>query len=471
MSPAQIRSLARRCYRVSRDSSPGPSRPRSQSPNDWRCSPPSRRRSVPSMWSPPRPGCRSGRRSSRSSGRLRSMRFLNSVRRSSAARCPRRMSTFSSARLAGSTLRSTNGSRRVATSRRRRPARHPGRVRPHRARRSAAIEAGRRARRLRQQKQATYLKTWVDQTSGMWCIRGEFDPETGARLHNRLTATVEKLFHDATPRPRRAIRSTSSTTFVRSPWLPWSMASGAKSNGVDMSILIDATTLMHGVHDCSVIDCGLPIDLPIETIRRMACIAEITPIIVGADGVKLYLGRHHTPGDTRAAASATSDVPHVRGPGLLRRLGQRRHPPHQVLPQPRADRYRQPAAFVREAPSLRPRGWLAIHTGRPTAPSPSPFPTARRCATAHPRHSPHERPQNLAPDQEDTPMKIFVSTQSTKATCLGISRSCPTASLSVGTHSSATSRRPTGRVAGAAEPSAASSATRVRRRRWSSTRR
>jgi hypothetical protein len=58
-----------------------------------------------------------------------------------------------------------------------------------------------------------------------------------------------------------------------------------------MSILIDAATLSNGKHDGSIIDFGLPIDLPIETIRRMACLAEITPIIVGADGVKLHLGK------------------------------------------------------------------------------------------------------------------------------------------------------------------------------------
>jgi hypothetical protein len=57
-----------------------------------------------------------------------------------------------------------------------------------------------------------------------------------------------------------------------------------------MSILIDAITLINGKHDHSIIDFGLPIDLPIETIRRMACDADITPIIVGADGVHLHLG-------------------------------------------------------------------------------------------------------------------------------------------------------------------------------------
>ena len=70
-----------------------------------------------------------------------------------------------------------------------------------------------------------------------------------------------------------------------------------------MSILIDSTTLVDGPHDASVIDFGLPIDLPIDTIRRMSCGADITPIIVGADGVKLYLGdttRLATPDQRRA---------------------------------------------------------------------------------------------------------------------------------------------------------------------------
>ena len=157
--------------------------------------------------------------------------------------------------------------------------------------------------RLRQQKQSTFLKTWVDVASGMWCIRGELDPETGGRLHNRLTATVEKLFHDAAPdtAPRdplakqHHLRALALVALID--------GTGAKSNGIDMSILIDATTLVDGPHDASTVDCGLPIELPVETIRRMACVAEVTPIVVGADGVRLYLGhttRLATPEQRRA---------------------------------------------------------------------------------------------------------------------------------------------------------------------------
>jgi hypothetical protein len=144
---------------------------------------------------------------------------------------------------------------------------------------------------LRRQQKATYLKTWIDQISGMWCIRGEFDPETGARLNTRLTRTIEKLFHDATPDTapsdpidkQHHLRALSLAALIDGV--------GAKPGGVDMTVLIDAMTLLHGKHDHSVIDLGLPFDLPIETIRRMACIAEITPVIVGANGVNLYLGR------------------------------------------------------------------------------------------------------------------------------------------------------------------------------------
>ena len=157
--------------------------------------------------------------------------------------------------------------------------------------------------RLRRQKHGTYPKTWVDQTSGMWCIRGEFDPETGGRLHSRLVATVEKLFHDASPAtaPRdpldkqHHLRALALVALID--------GTGAKAGGVDMSILIDSTTLIHGPHDASVIEFGLPIDLPIDTIRRMACTAAVTPIIVGADGVKLYVGdttRLATPHQRRA---------------------------------------------------------------------------------------------------------------------------------------------------------------------------
>jgi Domain of unknown function (DUF222) len=143
---------------------------------------------------------------------------------------------------------------------------------------------------LQRQRKAAYLKTWVDQISGMWCLHGELDPETGARLSGRLARTIEKLFHDKAPDTAPAdsidkqhhLRALAIAAIID--------GTGATGGGIDISILIDATTLISGKHPGTIIDFGLPIDLSIESIRRMACTAAITPIIVGADGVKLHVG-------------------------------------------------------------------------------------------------------------------------------------------------------------------------------------
>ena len=143
---------------------------------------------------------------------------------------------------------------------------------------------------LERQRRNTRLRTWVDRETGMWCLRGEFDPETGAILETRLNNALEALFHDATPDTCPTDR-VEKQHHLRALAL-FSLTAGkntGRAGSIDMSILIDAKTLLEGVHAHSVIDCGLGIELPVETLRRMACYADITPIIVGADGVHMEL--------------------------------------------------------------------------------------------------------------------------------------------------------------------------------------
>ncbi len=74
---------------------------------------------------------------------------------------------------------------------------------------------------------------------------------------------------------------------------------------VEMRVHIDYGTLLNGLHDRSVVDIGSAATLPVETIRRLACDADIIPIVVSGAGVVLDVGppatRHHrsTPGPTR----------------------------------------------------------------------------------------------------------------------------------------------------------------------------
>ena len=146
--------------------------------------------------------------------------------------------------------------------------------------------------RLQQQRRNTSLRTWTDRDTGMWCLRGEFDPETGALLAARLRNTIEAMFHDHTPDtcPTDPLLKLHHLQALALNAL--TQGRGTASTGrVDMSVLIDINTLIDGDHPDTIIDCGIPVDLPAETLRRWACQADITPIIVAADGISLYLGR------------------------------------------------------------------------------------------------------------------------------------------------------------------------------------
>ena len=146
--------------------------------------------------------------------------------------------------------------------------------------------------RLQQQRRATTLRRWVDRQSGMWCLRGEFDPETGALLDAKLRAAVERLFHDTQPDTCPTDPLAKQHHLQALALVALITGQGTKTAGrIDMSVLIDADTLLHGEHPDTVFDCGTPVDLPVETIRRWACDADITPIITAADGIRLYMGR------------------------------------------------------------------------------------------------------------------------------------------------------------------------------------
>lgn len=59
-----------------------------------------------------------------------------------------------------------------------------------------------------------------------------------------------------------------------------------------MSIVIDLRTLTHGYHPDTRIDCGIDgIDLPLDTIRRIALYADIIPVLLDEHGVTLKMGR------------------------------------------------------------------------------------------------------------------------------------------------------------------------------------
>ena len=144
--------------------------------------------------------------------------------------------------------------------------------------------------RLERQRRAARLRTWVDRASGMWCLRGEFDPESGARLDARLRATADRLAREglsssAPTDPVERSQFVDAAAFVR-------LVEGTAPAGAttDLTVLIDARTLLDGAHPDSMVDTGV-FGLPIETVRRWACSADITPVVVAPGGQQIMAGR------------------------------------------------------------------------------------------------------------------------------------------------------------------------------------
>jgi len=165
--------------------------------------------------------------------------------------------------------------------------------------------------RLERQKRAVRLKWWKD-VEGMWRLDGRFDPESGLCLDARIRKAVDALFHGggipdgapADPIERQhflaahalmaLINGTRSATGASEENGTGSDVGVGPNLGPDITVVIDAQTFLDGRHDHSRIDLGLGLadsGLPVDTIRRWACLGTVTPVIVSADGRRLLLGR------------------------------------------------------------------------------------------------------------------------------------------------------------------------------------
>ena len=205
------------------------------------------------------------------------------------------------------------------------------------------------ARLARQRRQAR-LRWWLD-ADGMWNLAGKFDPATGARMEGRLRNQINRIRAGGIPdtcptdpvdmqqhlaalalAELVGVRDTDTSHDTshdsaddaagsddiagsgprRTGGPSGGGSSGSESGGgvpstgggprpapiggggfPDVTVIIDERTLREGhKREGSIVDIGLGnFGLPVETIRRWACIGSITPVVVSADGVRLLLGR------------------------------------------------------------------------------------------------------------------------------------------------------------------------------------
>ncbi len=195
--------------------------------------------------------------------------------------------------------------------------------------------------RLQRQRRQARLRWWLD-ADGMWNLAGKFDPATGARMEGRLRNQINRIRAGGIPdtcptdpvdmqqhlaalaladlvgvRDTDTSHETSHDSADDSDAAagsgPRATGSGPTGDGSgdgtpnksggprptggggvpDVTVIIDERTLREGhKREGSIVDIGLGnFGLPVETIRRWACIGSITPVVVSADGVRLLLGR------------------------------------------------------------------------------------------------------------------------------------------------------------------------------------
>ena len=141
------------------------------------------------------------------------------------------------------------------------------------------------AAELDRQRAMSNVKRWVDKTTGIHHSAFELDPVS------------DSLFWTAVNAQLATLRQNDGN--ARTPWQRMqvdaviaAVGSGSGPDGVpEIGVLVDYRTLVGGLHANSVCETIDGVPLPVSTVRRMCCDANIIPAVLGGDGEVLDVGR------------------------------------------------------------------------------------------------------------------------------------------------------------------------------------
>ena len=164
--------------------------------------------------------------------------------------------------------------------------------------------------RFEKQRRQTFLRHWVD-ADGLTNLFGKFDPERGSIVASLLDAGIEAMFHsgdrevpvecDASVEPNDHRRALAMVALLQSrPDGPTGSSLGGASCDrparaeivvhIDYELLAGAVgeTVMGDARTCRTLNGS---ELTVETIRRLACEAEIIPLVLDGKSVPLDVGK------------------------------------------------------------------------------------------------------------------------------------------------------------------------------------
>jgi len=168
---------------------------------------------------------------------------------------------------------------------------------------------------LDRQRRTTRLSVWVDQVSGMWNIKGQFDPDTGRKLNRLLDDAVASLFADETPDTAPAdpaLRTQHLQALALTQLLTG--ARGGRTRPGNPIAVVDATNATTSparaaLADATkqagsglIVDWGLPVELPFSVLRDLFDITD-PDVVVIANGLVLHAPGVLDPGRTTRLAN------------------------------------------------------------------------------------------------------------------------------------------------------------------------
>jgi hypothetical protein len=138
------------------------------------------------------------------------------------------------------------------------------------------------------QRRAAHLAKGINDETGMYWLHAEFDPERGARLFRAIEAETAALAHAAGPNETSDWGHVAAQALVE---LATSANRSKRPGRVELLALVDLDTLTNGLSERSTCELTDGTTVPVATMRRLACDAQILPVVLNGDGVALDVGR------------------------------------------------------------------------------------------------------------------------------------------------------------------------------------
>ncbi|MEM8620430.1 MAG: HNH endonuclease signature motif containing protein [Actinomycetota bacterium] len=142
---------------------------------------------------------------------------------------------------------------------------------------------------LTRQRKASTLKRWVDKTTGMHHALLSLDPERDAKVWSAISRTINQIRRT---RPANEQRQWQEIEVEAAVTAITSNGGHADHRPVpEVQVLIDLESLHQGLQQHGIAETVAGTPLPVASIRRMCCEADVVPTVLDGDGQALDVGR------------------------------------------------------------------------------------------------------------------------------------------------------------------------------------